>query len=215
MGGDNVESLERQPGKRKQRLKRRKAFRLFLIVVVIGIAVGADSFAAITTLQVNHRITKFGLNNVGELVTQTGYFTVVSVMDDSARRWGWSIPLTDSKYVFSYDGIVRAGLNFEKLKVFGNELLKEVKIYLPKIEILGIEILEDSLEIYDERHNIFTPLGLEDIQAARLSMIDKIEETAKKRGLFEQAKENAETLITGLLEQTYNPQVYKYIFAAQ
>ena len=46
-------------------------------------------------------------------------------------------------------------------------------------------------------------------------MIDKIEETAKKRGLFEQAKENAETLITGLLEQTYNPQVYKYIFAAQ
>ena len=123
MGGDNVESLERQPGKRKQRLKRRKAFRLFLIVVVIGIAVGADSFAAITTLQVNHRITKFGLNNVGELVTQTGYFTVVSVMDDSARLWGWSIPLTDSKHVFSYDGIVRAGLNFEKLKVFGNELL--------------------------------------------------------------------------------------------
>ena len=215
MGGDNVESLERQPGKRKQRLKRRKAFRLFLIVVVIGIAVGADSFAAITTLQVNHRITKFGLNNVGELVTQTGYFTVVSVMDDSARLWGWSIPLTDSKHVFSYDGIVRAGLNFEKLKVFGNELLKEVKIYLPKIEILGIEILEDSLEIYDERHNIFTPLGLEDIQAARLSMIDQIEETGKKRGLFEQAKENAETLITGLLEQTYNPQVYKYIFVAQ
>ena len=166
-------------------------------------------------LQVNHRITKFGLNNVGELVTQTGYFTVVSVMDDSARRWGWSIPLTDSKHAFSYDGIVRAGLNFEKLKVFGNELLKEVKIYLPKIEILGIEILEDSLEIYDERHNIFTPLGLEDIQAARLSMIDKIEETAKKRGLFEQAKENAETLITGLLEQTYNPQVYKYIFVTQ
>ena len=195
--------------------KRRKAFRLFLIVVVIGIAVGADSFAAMTTLQVNHRITKFGLNNVGELVTQTGYFTVVSVMDDSARLWGWSIPLTDSKYVFSYDGIVRAGLNFEKLKVFGNELLKEVKIYLPKIEILGIEILEDSLEIYDERHNIFTPLGFEDIQAARLSMIDKIEETAKKRGLFEQAKENVETLITGLLEQTYNPQVYKYIFVAQ
>ena len=69
-----MESLERQTGKRKQRLKRRKAFRLFLIVVVIGIAVGADSFAAITTLQVNHRITKFGLNNVGELVTQTGYF---------------------------------------------------------------------------------------------------------------------------------------------
>lgn len=168
-----------------------------------------------TTLQVNHRITKFGLNNVGELVTQTGYFTVVSVMDDSARLWGWSIPLTDSKYVFSYDGIVRAGRNFEKLKVFGNELLKEVKIYLPKIEILGIEILEDSLEIYDERHNIFTPLGLEDIRAARLSMIDKIEETAKKRGLFEQAKENAETLITGLLEQTYNPQVYKYIFVTQ
>lgn len=192
----------------------RKLFRRPLLLVVVLLCTALFFLVAWSTnaFSTNSRMTSFGLNDIGELATQSGYFTVVNIIDDNVELWGWKVPLTTSKYIFSYDGTVKAGLDFSKLKYKVNELGKEIVIYLPEVEILSIELQEDSLVIYDESHNIFTPLGLNDIQEARLEMIDEIRSRALENGLLEQAAINAQTLIVGFLSGQYDLNEYHVDF---
>lgn len=192
-----------------KKLIRRPAL---LAVVLLCVALFTVILWSTGVLQTKSRMTSFGMKNVGELATQSGYFTVVNVIDDSVELWGWSVPLTESKYIFSYDGIVKAGLDFSKLDYEVNELKKEIVVSLPKVGILSIELQEDSLEIYDESRNIFTPLGLADIQESRLSMMDEIRNRALENGLLEQATINAQTLISGFLSGQYDLSEYHVDF---
>lgn len=177
-----------------------------LVVAVIGTWVTNEFHA-------KSRMTEFGMQDIGELATQSGYFTVVNVMDDSVKLWGWSVPLTESKYIFSYDGVAKAGLDFSQLEYSVNDTKKEISVRLPEVRLLSIEIQEDSLEIYDETHNIFTPLGLSDVQESRLSMLDEIETKALENGLLDQATENAKVLIRGFLAGRYDPDEYQFSFS--
>lgn len=188
----------------------RKPIRL--VVVLLCVALFAVTVWSTGVLRTKSRMTSFGLKDVGELATQSGYFTVVNVIDDSVELWGWSVPLTASKYIFSYDGTVKAGLDFAKLQYKVNELTKEIVVSLPEMEILSVELQEDSLVIYDESHNIFTPLGLNDIQEARLTMVDEIRKRALENGLLEQAASNAQKLISGFLSGQYDPNEYHIVF---
>lgn len=185
---------------------------ILLLVVLLCVALFAAVVWSTDGFYTKSRMTSFGLADIGELATQSGYFTVVNVIDDSVELWGWSVPLTESKYIFSYDGTVKAGLDFSKLKCKVNELTKEIVVSLPKVEILSVELQEDSLEIYDESHNIFTPLGLSDIQEARLEMVDEIRNRAVENGLLEQATLNAQKLISGLLSGQYDLSEYHVVF---
>lgn len=183
-----------------------------LVVVLLCIVLFAVAVWSTGALRTKSRMTSFGMKNIGELATQSGYFTVVNVIDDNVELWGWSVPLTESKYIFSYDGIVKAGLDFSKLDYKVNELTNEIVVSIPEVEIQSVELQEDSLEIYDEMHNIFTPLGLADIQESRLTMIDEIRTKALENGLLEQAKVNAQMLISGFLSGQYDLSEYHIVF---
>lgn len=188
----------------------RKPIRL--VVVLLCVALFAVAVWSTGVLRTKSRMTSFGLKDVGELATQSGYFTVVNVIDDSVELWGWTLPFTKSKYIFSYDGTVKAGLDFSQLEYKVNELTKEIEVVLPEVKILSVELQEDSLEIYDESRNVFTPLGLSDIQEARLTMVDEIQNRALENGLLEQATINAEKLISGFLSGQYDPNEYYVSF---
>lgn len=188
----------------------RKPIRL--VVVLLCVALFAVTVWSTGVLRTKTRMTSFGLKDVGELATQSGYFTVVNVIDDSVELWGWTLPFTKSKYIFSYDGTVKAGLDFSQLEYKVNELTKEIEVVLPEVKILSVELQEDSLEIYDESRNVFTPLGLSDIQEARLRMVDEIQNRALENGLLEQATINAEKLISGFLSGQYDLNEYYVSF---
>lgn len=189
----------------------RKPATLVLVLVCVALLVGGMGLS--TVFHARSRMTEFGMKDIGELATQSGYFTVVNVMDDNLKLWGWDVPLTQSKYIFSYDGVVKAGLDFSQLDYEVNSVKKEVTVFLPEIRLLSVEIQEDSLEIYDESHNIFTPLGLSDVQESRLSMLDEIKTKALENGLLDQAAENAKTLIRGFLSGQYSPEEYRFVFS--
>ena len=183
-----------------------------LIAILVCLMVAVLSLGLSGAFHAKSRMTSFDMKDIGELATQAGYFTVVNSMDDSVKLWGWSVPLTASKYIFSYDGVVKAGLDFTQLEYSVDERKKEIKVSLPEIRILSVEILEDSLEIYDEVHNIFTPLELADIHESRLSMIDEIRAKALDNGLLDQATENAKALVKGFLSGSYDQNEYQFLF---
>ena len=179
---------------------------LLVAIFFLGWFVSSDSIHA------KSNMTEFGMKDIGELATQSGYFTIVNVLDDSIKLWDWNVPLTSSRYIFSYDGVAKAGVDFAEIDYSVSESKHEIEISLPQARLLNVEIDENSLEIYDEHKNIFTPLSLEDVKQSRITMIDEIKERAVANGLLEQANANAKMLIRGFISGQYDLSLYTIKF---
>lgn len=134
------------------------------------------------------------------------------MINESRQLWGADIPLTQSKCIFSYDGIIKAGLDFESIELNVNEVAHTISVRLPEIKILSNEIDANSMEIYDETKSIFTPLNLSDVNQSMIKLKDESKEKAISNGILESARANAETLIRGFLASSYDLEVYSIIF---
>ena len=145
------------------------------------------------------RIVDLKMENIGELSTQNAYFTNVQVISDSRELWGVTIPFTQSKYIFSYDGIVKAGINFEEVTYTINSNDKTITVNLPTAYITSVAVDEDSLVIYDESQSVFTPLKLGDIRESRLALEQEAVQQAIGNGVLNDAINNAKVLVQAFL----------------
>ena len=176
---------------------------LLLIVALVGI--GASTM-------VSSRIVRLGLSDIGMLETQAAYFTNVQTISKARDVWGWKVPFTSSKYIFSYDGVVRAGVNFELIGVKPDPLTQTIHVTLPEAEIIDISIDQDSLELYDESKNIFSPLKVADLNNALIEMEEEAREQAIGNGILDAARANAVTLVTNFLAASYDMNIYTVVF---
>lgn len=179
-----------------------------IIVLMLAVVIGISSSG-----YTRSRMVQFGLRNVGELTTQSGYFTNVQVIKDSKDLYGITIPFTTSKYIFSYDGTVKAGIDFEQIDISTNELTKTITISMPEAEIFGIEIKPESMQIYDESRSIFTPLELTDINQSLTALQEDVREQAIGNHILEAAYENGKVLIQSMIAQTVDTSKYTIQFA--
>ena len=158
------------------------------------------------------KTTSLGLKNIGELVTQAGYYTNVEMIEGSRELWGWDVPFTQSKYIFSYDGVIKAGMNFSEIDISVNGITRVIRIDLPEAMVLSNEIDEGSLEVYDETKNIFTPLTLDAVNKAQEELKSEAEETAIENGLLDSARNNAEVILSGMLAGIFDVEQYTVEF---
>lgn len=188
--------------------------RIAAIVLILLLVAGGSSAitGAVVRTNASSHTTQFGLRNIGELATQSGYYTNVQVIDKWQELWGMQVPFTQSKYVFSYDGVIRAGLDFSAIGVQVDDAAGVIRVRLPEVQILSNEIDPNSLEIYDERSNIFTPLNLDAVNGSLLELREESQQKAVGNGLLEQAAENAKLLITGFLSGMYDLQRYSIVY---
>ena len=184
------------------------AMAVAAFVALISVSIAS---VAVTTNVVS-RPVQFGLRDIGELATQSGYFTMVETIKEARELFGAKIPFTQSKYIFSYDGVLKAGIDFSAISVDVNSMTNTIEVTLPEVRILNNEIDVDSLEIYDESRNIFTPLTLDSFNESMQDMKDKAQQTAVENGLLEQARQNAEMLISGFLAGMYDMQQYSVVY---
>jgi hypothetical protein len=178
-----------------------------LLLAVAGLAV----FAAQLTGNIS-RTTAFGLKNIGELATQAGYFTTVQTISKSRDVLGIVVPGTQSNYVYSYDGVIKAGIDFEELDISVDDLRHEITIRFPEFRILSTEIDDDSFTLYNDGANLFTSLKLEDVNRSNTELKKAARETAIRNGILENARTNAELLIRGFLAGMYDLSVYTIRF---
>lgn len=180
---------------------------LILALVAVSFSVGLGRSGEISS-----HMTKLRLEDLGEFATQAGYFTTVQVIKDSATLFGKTVPFTTSKYIFSYNGTVKAGLDFSQVNIDTNVLTSTITVTAPMPHILSTEVDEDSLVVYDETSNIFTPLTLNDIKLSRTAMIDEIKTQATENNLLENARVNAEVWIKMFIQSTYDSDEYTVVF---
>ena len=184
----------------------KNAFKLILLLAVIA----AFVFGATRYFQTQSRTTKIGFEDIGELATQSAYCTEVNVTEAARELFGLTIPFTQSKYVYSYDILIKAGFDFKEIEWQENENTVEVR--LPEAKILSSEIDLDSFTIYLEDESIFREITMTENNEALKSMQQSAEEDAVANGLLENARSNAETILTGFFGNVYDLNEYEIVF---
>ena len=159
---------------------------------------------------IDSKTTKIGFEDIGELATQSAYCTEVNVMDASRELWGVTIPFTQSKYIYSYNIVIKAGFDFEEIEWDIKDTT--IKVKLPETRILSSEIDRDSFKVYHEDESIFRQISLEENNEALNEMVSRAEEDVIANGLFDNACDNAKTLIKGFFSQVYDMNEYEIVF---
>ena len=153
--------------------------------------------------EISSDIIKSGLNDIGELATEEYYYTGVETYDSSKSIKGFDIPLTKTKFVYSYDGTIKAGIDFAKIDVEKDDLTKVITVFLPESRILSSEIDENSFQLYDEKTSIFNPFSVSDVNDTIIELKASAEKKAIEKGLLDRADDNAKTLMKNFLKSTY------------
>ena len=190
----------------------RNLFLICLVIILICITIIAGMLVQTKKNKMESRTVAFGLRDIGELVTQAGYFTNVQKPSKDQKIFGMSVPFTTSQCIFSYDGVVKAGLDFSKIEVQIDDANKLATVKLPKIEIFDISIDNESLKIYDESQSIFTPLHITDLNDAQKQLKEEVRQTAIDNGILEGAARNAKVLISSFLSGTLELKNYTIEF---
>ena len=183
--------------------------RVLGILVVILLA-AAVALGAKTVLSADGRTARLGFEDIGELATQSAYCTEVEVTEASRELFGVTIPFTQSKYIYSYDVVIKAGLDFTN--VSWSEEDGTIRVTLPEIRVLSNEIDLDSLKVYHEDESLFRNITLEENNAALADLKARAEQDAIGNGLLEEARDNAQQILTAFFANQYDLTEYRLEF---
>lgn len=109
-----------------------------------------------------------------------------------------NVPLTEKSFLLKYNGYIKAGVDFENLKVEVSG--KDVYISLPKARILDTMIDEKSIRVYNESMNAFNPLTIADYNRAIMKEKDTMVNDAISQGILKEATKQAEIVLTSIMK---------------
>lgn len=158
--------------------------------------------------KISSDLIKNQILSVKELTTLKYKYTNVGAFENQTEFYGMKIPLTEKKFIISYDGEVNAGVNLDEIDVKVDEKNERITVKMPKAEILNNFIDEDSLTIFDERESIFNQLKLNDFSDFRKDEMKKTEKELIEKGFLEEADKKTKTAIEEILK--INPLIEDY-----
>lgn len=185
-----------------------KTIVLLVLVIILAITVAGLGFKVSHTTE--SKTTKLGFEDIGEFATQSAYCTEVSATANARKLFGHNLPFTQSNIVFSYDVVIKAGYDFSAITWDVHDTTITVK--LPEVKVLSCEVKEDSFKKYVEDESIFTPFTLDDNNNAMKALKETAQTDAIANGLYENARSNAETMLTTFFSSAYDMDQYTIEF---
>ena len=179
------------------------ALAALLLLVIVGLGIRSVVLS-------ESKSTKLGFENIGELVTQTAYCTSVNVTEGSRELFGVTIPFTQSKYIYSYDIVIKAGFDFTEIEWEIKDTA--ITVRLPEAKILSSELKWDSFKLYHEDESIFKQIKMEENNEALKNLVQNAETNAVANGLLDNARSNAETILRSFFGNVYNLEEYEIRF---
>lgn len=152
-----------------------------------------------------------GLANMGFLVTQEYYFTQVEKY--TKEKTILKFITSSSEFMYSYDGAVMAGIDFEKIKIKTDEDRKTITVDMPDSEIQTVTIDKDTFKIYSEKESLWNPLKLEDYNISLVEFENAAKEKAIASGILERSDEQARNLVREFISSLPSTGDYTVSFA--
>ena len=164
----------------------------------------------------DEKITEIGFENIGELATQSVTTTTVRVETKDLKLFNVSIPLTQSKYIYTYNTTIKAGINFSDVKwQLGDtdDTSHNIYVDIPEVKTLSADIDLDSFKVLHEENNIFSPITLTEHNDSLIQLRENALSDAITSGLYDRALDNAKTILTSFISQVYPSNEYNIIFS--
>lgn len=164
----------------------------------------------------DEKITEIGFENIGELATQSVTTTTVRVETKDLKLFNVSIPLTQSKYIYTYNTTIKAGINFSDVKwQLGDtdDTSHNIYVDIPEVKTLSADIDLDSFKVLHEENNIFSPITLTEHNDSLIQLRENALSDAINSGLYDRALDNAKTILTSFISQVYHSNEYSIIFS--
>lgn len=169
-----------------------------------------------TTAKLSGETLKSSLNDMGFLITTEYNYTHAETYEKSRPFFKIikEVPGTKAKFVYSCDGTISAGVNFENINLKTEEIENKIVItvFMPQAEIHSSELDLDSFKMLDEERNIFNPITVEEVKSSFNNIKDYEEKKAKENGLLKKASSNAKTLIENFLKSSIKDREYEIKF---
>ena len=151
-----------------------------------------------------------GLSNMGVLITQEYYFTQVETYTKEKNIF--IIIPSSSGFMYSYDGAVLAGVDFEKIGIETDEDRMTISVDMPESEIQAVTIDRDTFKIYSEKESLWNPLKLEDYNISLVDFEDAAREKAIAGGILERSDKQAQNLVREFITSLPNMGQYTIEF---
>lgn len=107
--------------------------------------------------------------------------------------------INGSNFFMTYEYIVRAGIDMEKVVTKIDEKNKIVTLTVPEAEIFDTKIKPETIKYYCENFAFFNFNSKEDANLAQKSAEDSAKENARETGILKMADNQAEKLIKGII----------------
>ena len=177
-------------------------------ILLVGIALGGAGAFVLhrymgSRTVYTSRVTEFNLRDIGELATQEGCYTAIQTITSSRKEFGITFPFTTKNYIYSMDGVVKAGLDFSLIALNEDAAARTLTVSMPPAKLLSVVPDRDSFQVYYEGKNMFNDLHLEETNEAEKAAEAESREKAVAYGILEHAQDNAETLVRAMLEPVY------------
>lgn len=160
-------------------------------------------------IQISGETIRDSMANIGKLCTAEYSFTHVEHVDSSREIKGFKVPFTTSSFIYSYDGIVMAGIDFTKIQINKNDIEKIITVTLPDVEIISSDVDQNSFQLYDEKNNIFNPISVTDVADSFTDLKNSEEKKAIEKGLFDRARASAILLVENFMHGSYDVEDYE------
>ena len=191
------------------------------LLVVVGLLLGKKQLGFTAPLVTEktersaHTVIKEVLP-IGEYASLAYHYTSV-IKDISARDFkGWTIPFTTRKYIFTYDGTIKLGIDGTQIQVeelepegstagestavqSGAGGLPVIRIILPPIKILSHEIIDDSIEVFEQSQTIFNEINIAETFRVNADRKHELEEKVMSSAVVKEAQASTEQQLGALL----------------
>lgn len=165
---------------------------------------------------ISAQVISDGLRELGKLVTEEYYFTdVLSYSSALTLFQTIHLPFTTTSFLVSYDGVVTAGVDFEKIEIAKDEEAKCITVFLPAAEIMNVDIDPESFVLHSEKSGLGNPISVADFNQSLAELEGSAREKALEKGLLTRAEENAERVIAHFVDSLLEPGTITVSFIRQ
>ena len=173
---------------------------IIAIILIGGTIYVKNNFVPKEEVAISSETVEASIKEAKELTTLKYHYKNIASYESSQEFQGFKLPFTTKSFLYTYSGIINAGVDLDKAKISVDTEAKEIDVSLPMAKVLSHDIDEDSIMVYDEKNSIFNPLELEDYSTFRKEEESKVEKEAIEKGLLKDASEQSKKAIVEILK---------------
>lgn len=185
-----------------------KIIILVLVIAIIGLgiliyqSIETEKVVEVQSAEYN------SIEKICELATLEAYYHNVAEFKQNSEKW---FNVGYKKYWIEYDGIVKIGIDVNKIQINPVDENNNIKIYIPEPKIMDIDSDTISMREPITDKGAFTKITTEDKATGYSQAQAEMEKKASEdENVMGQAKENAKNLIAEYV-RNINKQINKEV----